>query len=89
MTYMWIAPFGTSLIMSSLSAGEDQTSIPMTGDLGRTVESLRILGAEIYLNDMHLFDRQLIYKRGEVTVPDHFEKGIFTTYTSVMLPETD
>ncbi|MBT7879822.1 MAG: hypothetical protein HN738_17245 [Gammaproteobacteria bacterium] len=89
MVDMSIAHFGTTLIESPPSAGEDQASIPMTGDLGRTDEFLRILGAEIYIKNMYPFGRQFIYKRGEVTDPDYFEKDTFTSYTAVPLPETD
>ena len=84
-----IAHFGTTLIEPPPSEGEDQASIPMTGDLGRTDEFLRILGAEIYIKNMYPFGRQFIYKRGEVTDPDYFEKDTFTSYTAVPLPETD
>ena len=38
---------------------------------------------------MYPFGRQFIYKRGEVTDPDYFEKDTFTSYTAVPLPETD
>ena len=86
---MSIAHFGTTLIESPPSEGEDQAAIPMTGDLGRTDEFLRILGAVICIKNMYPFGRQFIYKRGEVIDPDYFEKDTFTSYTAVPLPETD
>jgi hypothetical protein len=86
---MSIAHFGTTLIEPAPSEGEDQAAIPMTGDLGRTDEFLRILGAVIYIKNMYPFGRQFIYKRGEITEPDYFEKDTFTSYTAVPLPETD
>jgi len=61
----------------------------MTGDLGRTDEFLRTIGAEIYIKNMYPFGRQFIYKRGEVTDPDYFEKDTFTSYTAVPPPESD
>jgi|TARA_B110000037_G_scaffold102844_1_gene119836 hypothetical protein len=89
MADMSIAHFGTTLIESPPSEGEDQAAIPMTGDLGRTDEFLRILGAVICIKNMYPFGRQFIYKRGEVIDPDYFEKDTFTSYTAVPLPETD
>ena len=89
MADMSIAHFGTTLIEPRPSEGEDQAAIPMTGDLGRTDEFLRILGAVICIKNMYPFGRQFIYKRGEVTDPDYFEKDTFTSYTAVPLPETD
>jgi len=89
MADMSIAHFGTTLIESPPSEDEDQAAIPMTGDLGRTDEFLQILGAEIYIKNMYPFGRQFIYKRGEFTDPDNFEKDTFTSYTAVQLPETD
>jgi hypothetical protein len=38
---------------------------------------------------MYPFGRQFIYKRGEITDPDYFEKDTFTSYTAVPLPKTD
>ena len=89
MAGMSIAHFGTTLIEPPPSEGEDQAAIPMTGDLGRTDEFLRILGAVIYIKNMYPFGRQFIYKRGEITDPDYFEKDTFTSYTAVPLPKTD
>jgi len=89
MADMSIAHFGTTLIEPRPSEGEDQAAIPMTGDLGRTDEFLRILGAVICIKNMYPFGRQFIYKRGEVIDPDYFEKDTFTSYTAVQLPETD
>ena len=89
MADMSIAHFGTTLIEPRPSEGEDQAAIPMTGDLGRTDEFLRILGAVICIKNMYPFGRQFIYKRGEVIDPDYFEKDTFTSYTAVPLPETD
>jgi hypothetical protein len=89
MADMSIAHFGTTLIEPRPSEGEDQAAIPMTGDLGRTDEFLRILGAVICIKNMYTFGRQFIYKRGEVIDPDYFEKDTFTSYTAVPLPETD
>lgn len=88
MADMSIAHFGTTLIESAPIDDTDQLSIPMTGDLGRTDEFLRILGAEIYITNMYPFGRQFIYKRGEPEDPDYFEKDTFTSYTAELLPET-
>ncbi len=89
MADMSIAHFGTTLIESPPAEGEDQAAIPKTGDLGRTDEFLRILGAEVYITNMYPFGRQFIYRRGEFDDPDYFEKDTFTSYTAVPLPETD
>ena len=88
MADMSIAHFGTTLIESAPAEGADQLAIPMTGDLGRTDEFLRIFGAEIYIKNMYPFGRQFIYKRGEPEDPDYFEKDTFTSYTAETLPET-
>ena len=89
MADMSIAHFGTTLIESAPSKDADQASTLMTGDLGRTDEFLRILGAEIFIKNLYPFGRQFIYKRGEVTDPDYFEKDTFTSYTAAPLPDTD
>lgn len=89
MADMSIAHFGTTLIESPPEEGIDQLTIPMTGDLGRTDEFLRTLGAEIYIKNMYPFGRQFIYKRGDHEDPDYFEKDTFTSYTAETLPKTD
>ncbi len=89
MADMSIAHFGTTLMESPPSDGEDQAAIPMTGDLGRTDQFLRILGAEVYITNMYPFGRQFIYRRGEFADPDYFEKDTFTSYSAVALPRTD
>ena len=84
-----IAHFGTTLIEALPGEGDDQAAIPKTGDLARTDKFLAILGAEVYLTNMYPgMGRQYIYKRGDVTDPDCFEKDTFTSYTAKSLPET-
>lgn len=88
MADMSIAHFGTTLMESPPAEGEDQASIPMTGDLSRTDEFLRILGAEVYIKNMYPgVGRQYIYRRGTPNDPDYFEKDTFTSYVAERVPD--
>lgn len=90
MVDMSIAHFGTTLIEQAPPEGADQGAIPMTDDLARTDEFLKILGAEIYIRNMYPgVGRQFIYKRGEFDDPDYFEKDTFTSYTAEPVPEAN
>ena len=90
MADMSIAHFGTTLIESPPAADADQASIPMTGDLARTDQFLRMLGAEIYLRNMYPgVGRQYIYKRGSLSDSDYFEKDTFTSYIAEPVPGLD
>jgi len=81
MADMSIAHFGTTLIEPAPPEGADQASLPMTGELARTDQFLRMLGAEIYIRNMYPgVGRQFIYRRGEFSDPDYFEKDTFTSY---------
>ncbi len=83
-----IAHFGTTLIESAPPEGADQATIPMTGDLERTDQFLSILGAEIYIRNMYPgIGRQFIYRRGEFSDPDYFEKDTFTSYVAEPIPD--
>lgn len=89
MADMSIAHFGTTLIETPPPADADQASIPMTGDLARTDQFLRMLGAEIYIRNMYPgVGRQYIYRRGSLTDPDYFEKDTFTSYIAEPVPDT-
>ena len=90
MADMSIAHFGTTLIETAPAEGEDQASIPMTGDLKRTNEFLNIFGAEVYITNMLPgIGRQYIYRKGDFEDPDYFEKDTFTSYSATPLPTAD
>ncbi len=88
MTDMSIAHFGTTLAETPPAEDEDQNATSMSGDLKRTDEFLKILGAEVYITNLYPFGRQFIYKRGKPTDPDYFEKDTFTSYTAAPMPKT-
>jgi hypothetical protein len=90
MVDMSIAHFGTTLIETAPTEGEDQASIPMTEDLKRTDEFLKFFGAEVYITNMLPgIGRQYIYKKGDFEDPDYFEKDTFTSYSAKPLPPTE
>jgi hypothetical protein len=85
-----IAHYGTTLIEVAPSEGEDQASIPITGELARTDEFLKLLGMEVAISNMYPgIGRQYIYKRGDLADPDYFEKDSFTSYTAEQVPDTN
>ncbi len=85
---MSIAHFGTTLIEEPAPAGADQANIPKTGDLARTDRFLELFGAKVYISNMYPgIGRQYIYRRGEFSDPDYFEKDTFTSYTASSVPD--
>lgn len=87
MADMSIAHFGTTLIEAPAPEGVDQAEIPKTGDLEATDRFLNLFGAEVYITNMYPgIGRQYIYRRGEFSDPDYFEKDTFTSYTAGPVP---
>lgn len=85
-----IPHFGTTLYEVAPPEGTDQSSIPFTGMLERTDRFLRMLGAEIMIRNYYgPLGRQYIYRRGEMSDPDYFEKDSFTSYTGQFPPRVD
>ena len=89
MTDMSIAHFGTTLAETAPAQDEDQNITSISGDLKRTDEFLKIMGAEVYITNLYPFGRQFIYKRGEPADPDYFEKDTFTSYSATPIAETE
>jgi hypothetical protein len=83
-----IPHFGTTLYEEAPPAGLAQQEIPFTGQLERTHRFLTHLGAEIAIRNFYgpEIGRQYIYKRGQVSDLDYFEKDSFTSYTSAFMP---
>ncbi len=90
MTNLSIAHYGTTLSEAPPPPGADQAAQPMTGDLERTHSFLTILGMEIYISNMYPdVGRQYIYRRGDFSDPDYFEKDTFTSYVAAQLPKAN
>jgi hypothetical protein len=85
-----IAHFGTTLAERAPQEGEDIETMPKRGDLERTDRFLTILGMEVYITNMYPgVGRQYIYRRGEMTDVDYFEKDTFTSFTATLPPAAE
>jgi hypothetical protein len=85
-----IAHFGTTIIEKAPPEGSDQKTVPVTGDLKRTLLFLEIFGFQPLIENMYPgMGRQYIWRRGEHDDPDYVEKDSFTSYVAINRPDTD
>ncbi|MGA0839529.1 MAG: hypothetical protein ACO3Z6_06995 [Pseudomonadales bacterium] len=82
-----IAHFGTTLRESPPPADVDQSTLPIEGELARTLRFLSILGLEPNVRNLYPgIGRQYIWSRGLPSDPDYLEIDTFTSYRAVERP---
>ena len=82
-----IAHFGTTLCEAFPAENVDQATVPIEGELARTLRFLSILGLEPNVRNLYPgVGRQYIWSRGVPAEPDYLEVDTFTSYRAIERP---
>lgn len=82
-----IAHFGTTLCEACPPEHVDQATVPIEGELARTLRFLAVLGLEPNIRNLYPgIGRQYIWSRGVPAAPDYLEVDTFTSYRAIERP---